>query len=160
MKAILGLLPYGVVLVAAGGAIWWLLSRDIGAGKWLLAGVVVGHGLVHLLFFAPAPAATPDGPEWPFDVARAWPVASAGLDVNLVRAAALALIVVVIGAFGLTGLSTVGIGVPSGWWAPAAAVGSIVSAVVLVALFNPQLVLGLGIDAILLWVVVANAWRP
>jgi hypothetical protein len=160
VKAILGVLPYGVVLAVAGGAIWWLLSREMAAGKWLLAGVIVAHGLVHLLFFAPSPAATPDGPEWPFDIAGAWPVTSAGLDVNLVRTAALALVVVLIGAFSLAGLSTAGIAVPTGWWAPTVVVGAAVSAVVLVALFSPQLVLGLGIDAVLLWVVVANAWKP
>jgi hypothetical protein len=160
VKAILGMLPYGVVLAAAGGAIWWLLSRDMAAGRWLLAGVVAAHGFVHLLFFMPTPAAGGDGPEWPFAIAGAWPVTSAGLDLNLVRAASAVLIAVLIGAFALAGLATAGIVVPAGWWAPAVVVGSVVSIAVLVALFDPQLSLGIGLDAVLLWVAIAGVWRP
>jgi hypothetical protein len=160
MKAIAGMLPYSVALAVAGGAIWWLLSREMVAGKWLLAGFLVAHGLVHLMFAAPVPAATAGEPEWPFDLARAWPIATAGLDPNLVRVIAAALIAVVVGAYALAGLSTVGILVPSGWWPSLVTAGAVASAAALVFLFNPQLVLGLGIDAVLLWVAVTGVWRP
>lgn len=55
---------------------------------------------------------------------------------------------------------TVGIIVPSGWWPPTVAVSAVTSAILLVLFFEPQLVLGLGMDAVLLWVVVARPWMP
>lgn len=159
MKTIAGLLPYGVALTVVGGAIWWLLSRDMVAGKWLLAGFIVAHGLIHVLFLVPSPA-TEGGPEWPFEIAKAWPVTSAGLDVNLVRSVVVVLVVVLIAAFVLAALSTVGIIVPTEWWQASVAVGAIVSIVVLVVLFNPQLIIGLVVDAVLLWVVFGRVWTP
>jgi hypothetical protein len=160
MKAVLGMRPWGIVLGAASFGIWWLLSREMAAGKWLLAALLIGHGVVHVMFFVPTPAATEGGPEWPFELTNAWPVTAAGLDVNLVRAAAVALIALLIGAFALAGLSTVGLAVSASWWPALVAVGSVASIATLVLFFNPQLVLGLGIDGVLLWVVVAGAWAP
>jgi hypothetical protein len=160
MKAVLGMLPYAVVLAVGCVAIWWLVSHGMAAGKWLLAAVIVAHAAVHLLYFVPAPSVSGSGTEWPFALANSWPVASAGLDVNLVRAVALAASAVLVCAFAVAGLATVGVVVPTSWWPAAVIVGSIASIATLVFLFNPQLVLGLGIDSVLLWVVVANAWRP
>jgi hypothetical protein len=160
MKTIVGVLPWAVVLAAIGIAIWWLLSKEMTAGRWLLAGLLVGHGLVHLMFAVPSPAATEGSPEWPFDMARSWIVSSAGLDLTLVRVIGAALIAVVVIGLALAALSTVGIVVPSGWWQPAVACSAVASAVLLVLFFQPQLVLGLGIDATLLWVVTTRAWVP
>ncbi len=160
MKAMAGTVPYAVALAAAGGAIWWLLSQNLAAGTWLFAGLLVAHGLIHFLFAVPTPPATAGAPEWPFSMARAWPVTAAGLDPRGVRTAGLARIVGVVAGLTLAGLSTVGIVVPSSWWAALVAAGAVGSAVTLVFLFNPQLIVGLGIDAVLLWVVVAGAWRP
>jgi hypothetical protein len=43
----------------------------------------------------------------------------------------------------------------------AAVVASAAASIVLLALFfNPQLILGLAIDAVLLWVVLAPVWWP
>ncbi|MGE5155933.1 MAG: hypothetical protein ACM3JP_00365, partial [Betaproteobacteria bacterium] len=106
------------------------------------------------------PAATVSGPEWPFDVCKSWAVTGAGLDLDAVRAIGAALIVIVVGGFVLAALSTVGLVVPAGWWQPAVAGSAVVSMVVLVLFFNPQLVLGIGIDAVLLWAVVTRAWVP
>jgi len=72
VKTIVGILPWVVVVAAIGGAIWWLLSRDMSAGRWLLAALLIGHGVVHVMFAVPAPAATGGGPDWPFDMARSW----------------------------------------------------------------------------------------
>ncbi len=160
MKTIVGILPWALVVAALGIATWWLLSRDMAAGRWLLAALLIGHGVVHVMFAVPAPAATEGGPDWPFDMAGSWAINGAGLDLNVVRAVGLALIAVVVVGFALAALATVGIVVPSGWWQPTVAVAAIASAVLLVLCFEPQLVLGLGIDAVLLWVVVTNAWVP
>jgi hypothetical protein len=159
MKSALGMLPWAVVLGAAGFGIWWLLSRDMAAGRWLLAAVLVGHGVVHALFFVPEPAATADGPEWPFRIAGSWP-AGLGLDAGLLRAAAAVLIVATIASFAVAAAATIGVVVPASWWPGAVAVGAVVSAVTLVLFFDPQLVLGLGIDAVLLWVVATGTWKP
>ena len=45
VKTMTGTLPGAVVLVVIGGAIWWLLSRDMAAGRWLLAALLIGHGV-------------------------------------------------------------------------------------------------------------------
>ena len=158
MKAMGGILPYAVVLAVVGGVIWWLLSRDVAAGPWLLAAVLIGHGIVHLMF-AISPAATAGGPEWPFDMAKSWAV-TGGLDLNVVRTVGVALIVIVAGGFALAALSTVGLVVPAEWWRAAVGGSAITSIVVLVLFFNPQLALGIGIDVVLLWAVAANSWAP
>ena len=160
VKSMAGILPWAVVLVVIGGAIWWLLSRDMAAGRWLLAALLIGHGVVHVFFAVPAPAGADGGAAWPFDMAQSWAVTRAGLDLDLVRVIGAVLIAVTVGAFALAALSTVGIIVPSGWWQPTIALGAIASAAMLVLFFEPQLLLGLGIDAVLLWVVVTRAWVP
>ena len=160
MRTMAGILPWAVVLVVIGGAAWWLLSREMAAGRWLLAALLIGHGVVHVLFAVPAPTATDGGAEWPFDMARSWAITGAGLDANVVRIVGIALITVVVVGFSLAALSTVGIIVPSGWWQPVVAVSAITSAILLVVFFEPQLVLGLGLDAVLLWDAVAGAWTP
>ena len=160
VKTMSGMLPWAVVLVVIGGAIWWLLSRDMAAGRWLLAALLIGHGVVHVFFAVPAPAAPEGGTAWPFDMARSWAVPGAGLDLNLVHVIGMVLMVVTVGAFALAALSTVGIIVPAGWWQATIALGAIASAAMLVLFFEPQLVLGLGIDAALLWIVVSRAWAP
>ncbi len=159
MKAIGGILPYALALAVLGGVTWWLLSRDMVAGPWLLAAVLIGHGLVHAMFAISPPAAA-GGPDWPFDMAGSWAITGAHLDVNVVRAIGVALIVVVAGGFALAGLSTVGLVVPADWWQASVGVSAVTSMVLLVLFFNPQLVLGMGIDAILLWTVASRAWLP
>jgi hypothetical protein len=155
-----GILPWTVVLAVLGGATWWLLAHDMAAGPWLLAVLLMGHGLVHVMFAVVSPAVTEGGPEWPFDMAKSWAVTRAGLDINVVRALGIGLIAIVAGGFTLAALSTVGLVVPSGWWQPAVGLAAIASAIVLSLFFNPQLVLGLGIDAGLLWAVATRAWTP
>jgi hypothetical protein len=160
VKTVASLLPLAVGLVALGAVIWWLLSRDMSPGRWLLAGLLVGHGLVHLMFVAPAPASAPDAPEWPFDMTRSWLVTGPGLDVDFVRAVGVALMAAVAVVFVLAGLSTAGILVPQGAWRMLVVGGSILSIVLLTIFFNPQLLLGVAIDAILLGVVLSAVWDP
>ena len=160
MKAIVGILPWAAVLAVLGGVIWWLLSREMVAGRWVLAAVLIGHGVVHGLFAVPAPATTEGAPVWPFDMARSWLVTGAGADLTVVRVVGVALIVLVVAGFALAALSTVGIVVPAGWWPATVAGSALASALLLVLFFEPQLLLGLGIDAVLLWVVMTRAWAP
>jgi hypothetical protein len=121
--------------------------------------VLIGHGLVHTMF-AISPSVTGGGPEWPFDMAKSWAITGAGLDINVVRGIGGALIVIVAGGFVLAALSTVGLVVPADWWQAAVGASAVTSMVLLVLFFNPQLVLGMGIDAVLLWTVASRAWAP
>lgn len=159
MRTIVGLLPWAIALAVIAGALWWMLSRDMAAGRWLLAAVLVGHAVVHLMFALPAPAASAAGPAWPFDMGRSWAV-SAGLDLALTRAIGLALIAVVVAGFAIAALSTVGIVVPADWWPASVGVAAVASAVMLLLFFEPQLVLGPGIDAVLIAAVATRAWAP
>jgi hypothetical protein len=154
------MLPFAIVLAVLGAAIWFMLSREMALGVWLLAAVLVGHGLVHLLFFVPQPAATAGAPEWPFDMARSWMVTGAGLDLGTVRVIGATLIAVVAACFVVSGLATIGVIVPPSWWRPAVVASAIASIAVLALFFNPQLVLGLAIDGILLGVVATAVWAP
>ncbi len=160
MKTITSLLPLAIALAGAGLAIWWLLSKEMTGGRWLLAGFLVAHGLIHLMFLAPAPTPAEGAAEWPFDMAGSWLVTGPGMDFNLVRIVGYALMGAVVVAFALAGLATVGIVVPSEAWRPLVAVSAVVSIVLLAVFFSPHLVLGLGIDAVLLGVVVAAVWTP
>jgi hypothetical protein len=159
VRTMAGTLPWAVTLVVAGGAVWWLLAREMTAGRWLLAALLLGHGLVHLLFAVPASAADA-GSEWPFDMGESWLVTGPGLDQSLARSLGMALIGIVVVGFTLAALSTVGVVVPVAWWGPLVAVSAVMSAVVLILFFHPQLVLGLGLDALLVWVAVGRLWVP
>jgi hypothetical protein len=160
VKTVTGILPWAVLLVLVGGVVWWLLSREIAAGPWLLAAILIGHGVVHVMFAVPAPEASAGGAEWPFDMSRSWAITGAGLNGNLVRIVGVVIMALVVVGFSLAALSSVGIIVPSGWWQPIVAMSAVASAILLVLFFVPQLVLGLGMDAALLWVVAARAWVP
>ena len=87
MKAILELVPIGIGVALVGAVTWFLLDRDIGAGKWLLAGLLLAHGWVHVMFLFPAPdaaSATAGGLAYPFAMSRSWLISNAGLDAGLV----------------------------------------------------------------------------
>ncbi len=159
-QTIASMLPFAIIVAALGAGVWYLLSREMAAGVWLLAALLVAHGLIHLLFFVPQPAATAGGPEWPFDMARSWAVTGAGVDLGVVRAIGVALIAVVVVGFVTAGLATAGIVVPPDWWRAAVVASAAASIVALALFFNPQLVLGLAIDASLICVVVSAAWVP
>lgn len=162
MKRLVGVLPWAIVLVLAGAVIWFLLDRQMAAGRWLLAVVLLAHGMVHALFLVPAPtpAARASTHEWPFALAKSWLTTRAGLDAGLVRWIAVALIALTVAAFALAALATVGLIVPVGWWGVLVVIGALASLTLLVVAFDPQLILGIGIDVALLVVVLAASWSP
>ena len=163
MRTLTELLPLGIGVAIVGIVTWFLLDRGWPIGPWLLGLLLFAHGWVHLLFVFPKPqpaAATADGPAWPFDMTRSWLITGAGLDVGLVRTLGVALMAIVFVAFLLAALSTVNVLVPVGWW-PGLVIGSAVgSALLLAAFFSPTLLLGFGVDAALLWLVLASVWSP
>jgi hypothetical protein len=162
VKTLVGLAPLTAGLVVFGIAVWFLLGRNLALGTWLLAAFLVGHGVVHMMFAVPQPggaAATANGVDFPFDLSRSWLV-GAGLDAAVVRAMATALVATVVSGFALAGLSTVGILVPVGRWQGLVVAATAASVLLLIVGFNPGLVLGFAIDAILVWVVLASLWLP
>lgn len=128
--------------------------------KFVLGAFLVGHALIHTSYLAPAPPQTADGPEWPFEMARSWLVTGAGLDPALVRALGTATVLATIALLVAAGLSTVGWLIPAEWWSALVVAGAITSALALVMFFHPWIVLGLVIDAALLWMALGIGWTP
>jgi hypothetical protein len=162
MKTATQLLPLAIGIVVIGGITWFLLDRHVGFGTWLLAALLFAHGWAHLLFVFPQPgptAATAGGLAYPFDMGRSWLI-GAGLDVGLVRALGRIVMAGTFAGIVLAALSTVGLLVPTDWWAALVA-GSAVGSIVLLALFfSPALLLGFAIDIALLWLAIASGWSP
>jgi hypothetical protein len=163
MKAILDLLPIGIGVALVGALTWFLLDRDIGAGRWLLAALLLAHGWVHVMFVFPAPAeatATAGGIAYPFDMSRSWLITSAGMDAGMVRSMGIAVMGLTLGGFVLTALATVGWLVPSGWWAPLLVASAASSSVMLALFYSPALILGFAINIALWALVLTSHWSP
>ncbi len=125
----------------------------------VVALLLVAHGLIHVSFLSPAPPAKAGGPQWPFDLTRSRLLATLGLGSGAARAIGTALIVVTVAGYVIAALAFVGI-TPATWFTGAVVAGSAASIVLLVLFFHPWLVLGLVIDAVLLWAVLLNGWTP
>jgi hypothetical protein len=128
--------------------------------KLVLALFLAAHGLIHASFLSPAPPRTAGGPEWPFELTRSWLVTGLQLDPGLVRGAGIGLAAASAALFVLAALSTGGWLVPPSWWAGLVVIGGISSLVTLAFFFHPWLVLGLLIDAVLVWLVLGAGWTP
>jgi hypothetical protein len=154
--------PLAVSAVVVGGATWVVLAGGEALGSWLLAGLVLAHGLIHLMFLAPAPSraaiTSADGPSWPFDLRRSW--LADRLGTGQVTAIGRAMVALVVGCSLLAALAIVGIAMPSAWWAPLLAASACASLALLVIGFSPSLLVGVGIDLAFVWLVFASGWRP
>jgi hypothetical protein len=163
MKTMLELLPIAIGVALVGAVTWFLLDRDIGFGKWLLAGLLFAHGWVHLMFVFPVPEATPataNGLAYPFQMGRSWLITNAGMDAGAVRTVGTLMMIVTFAASLLAALATVGWFVPAGWWSGLVLAASGSSAVLLAIFFSPALALGFVIDAALWILVLASIWSP
>ena len=163
MKAILDLLPIGIGVALVGALAWFLLDRDIGAGKWLLGGLLLAHGWVHIMFVFPSPEtapATAGGLDYPFDMTRSWLITTTGIDAGLVRSIGIAVMAVTFALFTLAALATVGWLVPATWWAGLVLAAAAASTLMLALFFSPALLLGFAINAALWWLVLASVWSP
>jgi hypothetical protein len=162
MKWALDLLPIGVGVALIAALTWFLLDRDIGVGKWLLAGLLLAHGWVHVMFIFPAPeaaSATAGGLAYPFDMGRSWLI-SAGIDGGMIRTLGITVMAVTLSGFVLAALATVGWLVPAGWWAGLVMASAAASTLMLVIFFSPALLLGFVINAALWVLVLASVWQP
>jgi hypothetical protein len=157
------LAPLAAGLVVFGVVVWQTISRDMTIGPWLLAVFLVGHGCVHLMYVTPQPApksAPAGGTEFPFDLGQSSLLSALGVRVGALRAIGLMLIGMTVVGYLLAGLATVGLVIPADWWAGLVLASTAASVALLGLFFQPELVLGVGIDAVLLWVVLAGAWIP
>jgi hypothetical protein len=125
----------------------------------LIAGVLLAHAAIHLGFVSPRPPATAEGPAWPFELGRSWILGPLGVDSELDRLLGTALVAVTIAGFALAALAALGVA-PAGIWPVAIVIGAVASIGVLAVFFHPWLVLGVAIDAALLWAVLVASWAP
>jgi hypothetical protein len=127
--------------------------------KLLLAAFLAAHALIHVSYLTPAPPRTAGGPEWPFELTRSWLVTALQLDPAVARTLGIGLAsgtaVILVAA----ALATAGWIVPSGLWPPLVVAGTVGSLLTLGLFFHPWLLLGVAIDASLLWAVLAG-WQP
>lgn len=163
MSVIRDLLPIGLVVALVSGLTWLLLDHGMGLGRWMLAGLLLFHGWVHVLFALPTPepsASSASGSGWPFDLGQSWLIANAGLDPTIVRHAGLIMVAAAAIAFVLAALSTVGVVVPTEAWPGLLAASAGISIVMLCVFFAPALLLGFAIDLAILWLVLLSGWSP
>jgi hypothetical protein len=125
----------------------------------LVVGLLLGHGLIHAAYVAPRPPLTAGGPQWPFELSHSWLLGSFGVASDAGRIVGLALVAVTIAGFALASVAALGLA-PAGVWIAGVVVGAIASLALLVLFFHPWLVLGVAIDVILLWAVLAIRWVP
>ncbi len=124
-----------------------------------LAALIAGHGLIHLGFVSPRPAPSPGAPPWPFDAERSWLLGAVGLDAGVARALAWVLVATLVAGYVVAALAAIPV-LPASLFAPATVVGSVASLLLLLVFFHPWLVIGVAIDAVLLWAVVGAGWSP
>ncbi|MGZ8528025.1 MAG: hypothetical protein ACXWWR_04450 [Candidatus Limnocylindrales bacterium] len=125
----------------------------------LLAAFLVAHVAILAGFLSPRPAVTAGAPAWPFDLARSWILTPVGVSADVTRLIGMALFAATLAAFALAAVATLGL-LPAGMWPATVAVGAVASLAMLVLFFQPWLVLGVAIDAVLLWAALVIGWSP
>lgn len=157
------LAPLAIIVAVLAAAVWLMLVNDIVLGPWLLAFLVFVHGWVHLMFVFPKPErgnAYAGTGEYPFDFGRSWLIRRAGLDAGPVRIIGFALMAAVFGLCLLAALSTIGLIVPSDWWAALMVLAALSSTLMLALFYSPALVLGFFTNAAMVVLVVSGSWSP
>ena len=140
-----------------------MLVNDIGLGPWLLAVLVFAHGWVHLMFVFPKPKGQGNYSgvsEYPFDFGRSWLIRRLSLDAGLVRTIGLVAMAVTFALSLLAALATVGMVVPTDWWAGLMVAAAAASTVMLLLFYSPALILGFAINALMVALVLSGTWSP
>ena len=109
--------------------------------------LLIAHGLVHLLWFAPN-----DDPRRPFRLDRSW-LMSEGTR----KPVAVALVALIVAGFALLGLAVWGVPGLVSIWPALAIAAAVVSLAALVLFWDRQLVWGVAIDVAIIAVAL---WRP
>jgi hypothetical protein len=161
MSTLLKLAPLGVGLAVFTVVVALLVQRNMAIGTWLIAAFLLGHGLVHIMFATPPPVAAGDpSAEFAFDVNRSWLISSRVVDVSFLRLVVVAMVAVVVVGYGLAAMSTLGLVIPQSLWPALVVASTVASAALMLIGLSPALALGIAIDVVLLWVVIASVWMP
>lgn len=124
-----------------------------------LAGLfLIAHGLVHLVYFAPAE----DDPNFPMTAGKSWLVTRAGVSLDVISPVVAVLAVASAVGFVLLALSHFGFLVPHAWFAPIGVVSTALSLLLIAVTFNIQFVVGIAINAaVIYWALASGAagWR-
>jgi hypothetical protein len=112
----------------------------------VLGVLLVAHGLVHLLWFAPN-----DDPSWPFRLDRSWLLPD-----TTRKPVGVVLVALVVVAFALLGLAVWGVPGLASIWPFLAVVGALASLAALVLFFDRQLLWGAAIDVALIAVALSR----
>jgi hypothetical protein len=121
---------------------------------------LLGHALIHSGYLSPVPPRTAGGPEWPFEMSKSWLVTNVGLSADFMRAIGTVLVAITVVVLLAAGLATLRVVVPHEWWQALVLTGAVASLITLALFFHPWLLLGVAIDAILLYLVLINGWDP
>lgn len=113
----------------------------------VVGGLLVAHGLIHLLWWAPN-----DDAKWPFRLDRSWLVPAA-----IRTPVAVGLVALVVTGFALLGLAVWGVPGLSSIWPGLAIAAAVASLAALVLFWDRQLLVGVAIDVAL---VVVAWWQP
>lgn len=113
----------------------------------ILGVLLIAHGLVHLMWFAPN-----DDPGWPFRLDRSWLISEATR-----KPVAVALVALIVAGFALLGLAVWGVPGLVSFWPGLAIAAAVVSLAALVLFWDRQLVWGAAIDVAIIAVAL---WRP
>jgi hypothetical protein len=124
----------------------------------VLGAFLLGHAVIHAGYLSPRPV-TGTGPAWPFDVTHSWLLTPLGAPADALRVLGVALFALILAAFAVAALAAVGV-LPASVWAASTAVGAVTSLVMLGLFFHPWLVVGIAIDVVALWAVLALGWTP
>jgi hypothetical protein len=127
--------------------------------SFVVALFLVAHGLLHASFVSPAPSASAGGPQWPFDLTRSWLLGPIGLDATWMRVVGIALLVTLLAGYLVAALAALGV-LSASAFVPGVVLGSAASMGMLAVFFHPWLAFGVLIDAVLIWAVTVNGWRP
>jgi hypothetical protein len=121
---------------------------------------LMGHALIHFGYLSPGPPRTAGGPEWPFEMSKSWLVTNVGFSADLIRPIGTVLVAITVVVLLGAGLATLRVVVPHEWWQALVLTGAVASLITLALFFHPWLLLGVAIDAVLLYLVLINGWDP
>ncbi len=116
----------------------------------LLALFLVVHASIHIGYIC--------GPAWPFVATDPWLVTGLGAGPDTVRTVGIVLVLVSFVAY--LGAAAAATGFPRSIWKPLVLVASVASAIALVLFVTPWTLVGLAVDAALLWATLVRGRRP
>jgi hypothetical protein len=112
--------------------------------------ILIAHGLVHLLYFAPTPPDLKPGKRWPFDGERSWLLSRLGVPAPVRDVMAKSLAVVVAIGFVFAALGWMGVPFPDALWRAMGEMAAGVSLFLLLAYFDIQLIVGITLNIVIL----------